>query len=84
LASSRSLNFWIFPVEVFGNSANTTKRGQARATAEMKLRTARAEGLRGIVTRQITEIEAQIDKLAYEVFEFTPEEVEEVKRETVE
>ena len=26
-AISRSLNFWIFPVEVFGNSVNTTWRG---------------------------------------------------------
>ena len=27
LAISRSLNFWILPVEVFGNSANTMTRG---------------------------------------------------------
>ena len=26
-AMSRSLNFWILPVDVFGSSANTTKRG---------------------------------------------------------
>lgn len=29
-ASSRSLNFWIFPVTAFGNAVNTTLRGHLK------------------------------------------------------
>lgn len=54
----------------------------ARIEASSNLRNAKADGARNTISRQIDELEKQIDELVYDMFGFTPEDIQAVQAET--